>query len=199
MNNKLYILIFLIFVACQKEGDVKTEVYKEGNCISSNYGFFYTTKYGGLNYYIPDDKDRENLFGIKNIDSIVFTINSKKYIAKPLVSKPYSRERNNSDFSFSINKEDYKIIVDTIDNLHTLLIFSEKTNMEDLKEKGIIKSEYVEIGGNVSDYYGTDNGGTEYYYSKNGATTKPAIYTKEELKKIYPENPNPKLQNYEPK
>ena len=45
--------------------------------------------------------------------------------------------------SFFVDKQDSRIIIDTIDGLHTILLFSEKTDMEVLKEKGIIKVEHI--------------------------------------------------------
>lgn len=75
---------------------------------------------------------------------------------------------------------------------------------KDLKEvqsadKAVHGKTILSFGDHSAVYYGTDNGGTEYYYSKNGATAKPAVFTKEELKAIYPDNPKPKLLNYVPK
>lgn len=57
----------------------------------------------------------------------------------------------------------------------------------------------LSFGDHSAVYYGTDNGGTQYFYSKNGATHKPAVFTLSELKGFYPENQNPKMLNYEPK
>ena len=75
---------------------------------------------------------------------------------------------------------------------------------KDLKEvpsadKAVFGETILSFGDHSAVFYGTDNGGTEYYYSKNGATEKPGVFTKQELKTIYPENANPKLLNYEPK
>jgi len=140
----LFLLLSLSLISCQNEDNIIAEVYKDNN-ISTYNGLLYTTKYGGLNYYIPKQQQRESLFKIKNIDSIVFKIGSKKYVAKSLIGKSFSKKRNNSDFSFYTNRKDFKIDIDTIGDLQTLLLISEKTDMELLKQKGIIKSEFIEI------------------------------------------------------
>ena len=57
----------------------------------------------------------------------------------------------------------------------------------------------LSFGDHSAVYYGTDNNSTQYFYSKNGATNKPAVFTLSELKGFYPDNPNPKILNYEPK
>ena len=44
-------------------------------------------------------------------------------------------------------------------------------------------------------YLGTSNGGTQYFWSKNGTFTKPAIYTLAELESTYGDNENIKAQN----
>ncbi|MBS4040141.1 MAG: RHS repeat-associated core domain-containing protein, partial [Flavobacteriales bacterium] len=81
------------------------------------------------------------------------------------------------------------------------------SEVKDLKSKlrevpsaseAIFGKTILSFGDHSAVFYGTDNNGTEYYYSKNGATEKPGIFTLEQLKSIYPSNPNPKLFNYEP-
>jgi len=57
----------------------------------------------------------------------------------------------------------------------------------------------LSFGDHSAVFYGTDNSGTNYFYSKNGATEKPGVFTEQELKNIYSNNPNPTLLNYEPK
>lgn len=138
-------LIILPFFSCQeqKSREISATVYKGGKKINDFKGSFYSTKSGGLNYYISNENNRNQLFNIQDIDSIIFLINEKKYTAEPLVRESFSRERNDSDFSFSINKESHKIIVDEIDKMNTLSIFSEKTDMEELKEKKVIEFTFV--------------------------------------------------------
>lgn len=138
LNKKLLLLFTFCFFSCKQEEKVKSTVFKDGKK-TEFYGNFYSTKYGGLNYYISDEDDREFLLNIRNIDSIVFVINKKEYTSKPLVSKAFSRERNNSDFSFLVNEREHKIKVDTINKMCTLVIFSEKTDMEEMKDKNKIK------------------------------------------------------------
>lgn len=142
-TNRTYLFLIFLLIACKKEGNINTEVY-ENNEVAQYKGLLYTTKYGGLNYYIPEQKQRDKIFESKNIDSIIFTINDKKFIAKSLKRKKYSRERNNSDFSFFVDKETNKIVADTVSGLKTILLFSERTDMEVLKENGSIKSEFIE-------------------------------------------------------
>lgn len=140
MKNLLYIIL-IFFVSCTNE-NIDIEIYH--NKSKTNYtGEFYTTEYGGLNYYIKNDSARDNFFKIKGSDSIVININNHKYIAKPLVEKPYSRERNNSDFSYYIGGHDSIIIADSIGNLKTLLLFSEGTDMENLKEEGVFRFQQI--------------------------------------------------------
>jgi hypothetical protein len=142
-TNRTYLFLIFLLIACKKEGNINAEVY-ENNEVAQYKGLLYTTKYGGLNYYIPEQKQRGKIFESKNIDSIIFTINDKKFIAKSLKRKKYSRERNNSDFSFFVDKETNKIVADTVSGLKTILLFSERTDMELLKENGSIKSEFIE-------------------------------------------------------
>lgn len=144
-NKILLMSIMIVFVlaSCKKEETIQTKVYKKGTIIGDFYGTFYTTKYGGLNYYISDESKRSELFNLSNIDSIIFFIDKKQYSAKPLVRKAYSREKNNSDFSFSVDREKYKIIGDTINKMCTLTIFSEKTDMEKMKDEGKIKFTFI--------------------------------------------------------
>lgn len=136
-------MLFLSLNSCQREENIDAIAYKEGKNINTFSGLFYTTKYGGLNYYIPNSEKRNALFEIKNIDSIVFAINSQNYTAKSLVRKSFSRERNDSDFSFDIDGENHKIIPDLIENMNTLLLYSEKTNMEKMKKEGMIKTIFI--------------------------------------------------------
>lgn len=141
--NSIYLFLVFLLIACQKEGDISAEVYRN-NKVAQYKGLFYTTKYGGLNYYIPEDQQRDKIFEYKDIDSIIFIVDSKRFVAKSLKRKKYSRERNNSDFSFFVDKETNKIVADTVSGLKTILLFSEKTDMELLKENGSIKSELID-------------------------------------------------------
>lgn len=68
--KKLYILIIFICFSCQNEEKIKARVYKKDNVVNDFYGSFYSTKYGGLNYYISNENENE-----KNI-SFTWTINS---------------------------------------------------------------------------------------------------------------------------
>lgn len=147
IKNKVafFLMLSLSIFSCQKSQEINAVVYKRGSKIKEFNGSFYSTKYGGLNYYISNENDRNELFNIQNIDSIMFIINGKSYSAEPLIRKPFSRERNNSDFSFSVDKKYHKIIVDTINNIYTLSIFSEKTDMEEMKNNKVIEFKYVEL------------------------------------------------------
>lgn len=139
IKEALFLAIFISFLSCDDKKDVKAVIYKKDKVSHEFYGVFFSTKYGGLNYYISDEGMRKSLFNIKNIDSIVFTINEKNYTSKPLISKAFSRERNDSDFSFLVNEKEHKIKVDTINSMCTLVIFSEKTDMEEMKDRKEIK------------------------------------------------------------
>jgi hypothetical protein len=141
IKNKIVFFLILSFClsSCQKSQEIKTIIYKKGFKIKEFDGSFYSTKYGGLNYYVSDENKREELFKIQNIDSIVLKINNNDYISKPIIDKPYSRVINNSDFSFFISEKEHKIVVDTISNMNTILFFSAKKDMEKMKDKGEIK------------------------------------------------------------
>lgn len=145
---KIVLLLLLstsLFFSCHKNQIIKAFVYKKDSNFKEFTGFFYSTKYGGLNYYISNEDDRNDLLKMESIDSIVFVINKKKYISKPLIDDEFSRERNNSDFSFFISQKEHKIISDTIgSNLITFLLFSEKTNMEKLKDDAVIKYIFID-------------------------------------------------------
>ena len=140
MTNKLVtILCILIFsIACNQEKNINAKIYSDKRP-EDLHGTFYATEYGGLNYYITDEQQRESVLSMKNIDSIVFYFNHKNYVALPLVRQSFSRDCNNSDFSFFIDKEDHMIVTDTINGLNTILLFSEKTNIEKLKEDHRVK------------------------------------------------------------
>lgn len=135
----LSLMLSLCFFSCHESQDIKAIIYIEGSVIKEFKGVFYATKYGGLNYYISNENERNEFLKLQNIDSIALNINGNNYICKPIIDKPYSRTINNSDFSFFINEKEHKIIVDTINNMNTILFFSAKTNMEKLKDKKIIK------------------------------------------------------------
>jgi len=138
-------ILSVFFFSCQKDQNIIATVYKKGFDDKEFKGTFYSTKYGGLNYYISNEDDRNDLFKMQDIDSIIFNINKNNYTAKPLIRKSFSREINNSDFSFTINEKEHKIISDTIgSNLITFLIFSEKTNMEKLKDDSVIKYIFID-------------------------------------------------------
>lgn len=143
-TNKIYLLLIVLPIACQKNIDAIDAVVYEQNKVTGYSGNLYTTKYGGLNYYVSENEQREKLFESNKVDSIIFNINNKKYVAKPIKRKNYSSERNNSDFSFFIDKSTNKIVADTVREMNTILLFSERTDMEVLKENGVIKSELVE-------------------------------------------------------
>lgn len=132
-------ILSLCLISCQKSQEIKAVGYKKGSVTKEFNGSFYSTKYGGLNYYISDEKERESLFKTQNIDSIVLIINKRSYTATPLVRKAYSREISSSDFSFFVNEKERKIIVDTINGMNTILLFSAKTDMEKMKDEKIIK------------------------------------------------------------
>lgn len=142
-NKILFLLFIFLITSCEQEDEIKAEVYKNNKVINYD-GIFYTTKRGGLNFFISDRNERKALFDIKNIDSIVFIINKNRYTAQPLVLSAFSRERNNSDFSFYIKKADNKIFIDSIGTMSTLNIFSEKKDVEALKEKGEINFKFLE-------------------------------------------------------
>lgn len=142
--KKILVLgILLSFISCENKKDIKTVVYKKGKVINEFYGTFFSTKYGGLNYYISNESERNRLFSIEDIDSIVIKINSKSYTCKSIVDEPYSRVINNSDFSFSIDEKEHKVIVDKLENMETLLFYSAKTNMEKLKDEGFINYTFI--------------------------------------------------------
>lgn len=133
-----------MFISCQNKEEIKATVYKKGKVSHEFYGAFFSTKYGGLNYYVSDENERNQLFNITNIDSIVLKINNENYICKPIVDEHYSRVINNSDFSFSISRQQQKPVVDRIDNKETLLFYSAKTDLEKLKDDGVIGFIHVE-------------------------------------------------------
>lgn len=138
-------ILSIFFFSCQKDQNITATVYKKGFNDKEFKGTFYSTKYGGLNYYISNEDDRNDLLKMESIDSIMFDINKKIYISKPLIDYKFSRERNDSDFSFFISQKEHKIISDTIgSNLITFLIFSEKTNMEKLKDDSVIKYIFID-------------------------------------------------------
>lgn len=142
---KIFILfIFFIFSSCKNEDNIEVLVFKNGSKIDSYLGSIYTTKYGGVNYFISNDPERERFFKTDSIDSLIIKINNKKYVSKPLIRKAFSRERNDSDFSFDINETEYRVIPDTITKMKTLLLFSERTNLEKLKEQGKIQAKFIE-------------------------------------------------------
>jgi len=142
--KKILFLGILSLISCENKEQINTIVYKKGNVVDEFYGTFFYTKYGGLNYYISNKNERNDFFDIKDIDSIILMIDNKKYMCKSIVSKPYSRVINNSDFSFSISEKTHSAIVDKINNMETLLFFSAKTDLEKLKDDGIIKATYLE-------------------------------------------------------
>lgn len=144
INKMLFLAISLLFFSCNDKKETKAIIYKNGNVIKEFYGVFFSTKYGGLNYYVSEKKYRNDLINIKDIDSIVFEINNKLYTAEPLIMKSFSRERNDSDFSFSITEKEHNIIVDKIKNMETISIFSERTDLEELKDKKIIEYTFLE-------------------------------------------------------
>ena len=65
-------------------------------------------------------------------------------------------------------------------------------------DKAVFGKTVLSFGDHSAVFYGSDNKGTDYFYSKNG-TNKPSIFTTTELKSFYPDNKTPKLLNYEPK
>ncbi len=72
-------------------------------------------------------------------------------------------------------------------------------NLKEVSSESAVHGKTIlSFGDHSAVYYGTSNDGTEYYFSKNGATHKPAVFTLEQLKTFYPENAEPKLLNYEP-
>jgi hypothetical protein len=143
LNSFLLAFIFLVFNSCEEKGNIRAKVYTKGKLSNEFYGVFYTTDYGGLNYHVPNKEQQTMLFNAGNIDSIIFTIDRIEYISKPLARKSFSREQNKSDFSFFINSKTHKIVVDTIGDLQTMLLFSEKTDIEKLKDNGIIKATLI--------------------------------------------------------
>lgn len=130
----LILPLFLVILSCKNDNSVQIDAYKNGRKTEFS-GMFYTTEYGGLNYYIPNDEQRKILFNLSNIDSLMFKNGEVIYSCLPLLRKSFSRERNNSDFSFFINPDTHKIVPDTVGNLETILIFAEKTDLEKLKEE----------------------------------------------------------------
>lgn len=110
INNLIVIAFILILNACQKKDNIDIAVYKDGNSINNFSGIFYTTKYGGINYFIPDDNQREKFFSIDNIDSISILVGRQKYISKPLINRTFSREKNNSDFSFMLMRKNIRLL-----------------------------------------------------------------------------------------
>lgn len=136
-------LSLLALTACKKKGDINAKIYSN-NKAEDLYGTFYTTEFGGLNYYITNEEQRDAVFSMNNIDSLVFYFNDENYVAKPLLRQSFSRDRSNSDFSFFIDKESHKIVVDTVKDLKTILLFSEKTDLEKLKEEQKIKFNPIE-------------------------------------------------------
>ena len=136
--RKRICLSLLALTACGEKGEINAKIYSD-NRAEDLHGTFYATEYGGLNYYITDEHQRESVLSMNNIDSIIFSFNDRTYVAEPLIRQSFSRKRNNSDISFFINKTDNKIIVDTVNNMKTILLFSEKTDIEKLKENHRVK------------------------------------------------------------
>ncbi len=64
-------------------------------------------------------------------------------------------------------------------------------------DEAVFGKTVIDFGDHSAVYYGSDNEGTPYFYSKNG-NHKPTILTLDELKADYPSNDNPRLLNYEP-
>lgn len=139
----MILLCFSVF-SCQKKHKTEINVYKGGEKIKEYTGSFYTTKYGGLNYYIDDQTLQNELFSITNIDSILVKINNRYYVSYPYINKAFSRQINDSDFSFPVDERKHKILIDTINKMNTLMIYSAKTDIEEMKDKKEIKFTFID-------------------------------------------------------
>lgn len=143
-NTMLFLGLSLCLFSCQKSQDIKVFIYKKGSKNREVNGSFYYTKYGGLNYYIFDENESAELFKTQNIDSVILVMNNCNYTATPLKSKAFSREISTSDFSFFISGKEHKIVVDTINGMKTMLLFSAKKNIEEMKDKKLVKFTLME-------------------------------------------------------
>lgn len=70
----ILVLFILSFNSCQKKGGITSKVYKKDNTIEIFNGDFYTTKYGGLNYHIPNKKERELFLVITILIALYFLL-----------------------------------------------------------------------------------------------------------------------------
>jgi hypothetical protein len=133
---------FFFFASCDKKEEIKAVVYsKDKNSVYT--GCFYTTKYGGLNFFVYDKRKRNELLETHSIDSIYIYVNDDKYTAKPAFFDTWSSKRNNSDFNFGYDKRKNELSIEMIDNKQTLVIIAEQTDLEKLKKEGKIPFLYV--------------------------------------------------------
>lgn len=144
LKNLIVLVVFSLLFSCNENDNVVIKIYKNDE-INNFSGCFYTTKYGGLNFYVSDSNNRDDFFKSKEVDSVLILVDNKQYTAKPLIRKGFSRDRNDSDFSFNISESELKIIPDTIEGKATLQFFSERTDMEKLKNEEIIKAKFIHI------------------------------------------------------
>ncbi len=138
-SNMLIFAASLLMVSCDKADKTNSTIYLKGGGTENLKGDFYATEYGGLNYYVTNKADRDKLLSETDIDRIELNFNGKKYFAKPLIKRAYSRERNGSDFSFFIKPDSRQIVADTVNKMETILFISEKTDLEKMKKNGVIK------------------------------------------------------------
>lgn len=139
LDSKLLIVLVFFLFSCQKDSEVIAKVYKEGKNIDLFYGEFYSTKHGGLNYFINNNEQRSTFFNLSDIDSISLNINGKEYTSKPIIDIPFSREINESDFNFFVDEKEHKIVVDTVKDMSTVLFFTSRTSVKKLKEMKLIE------------------------------------------------------------
>lgn len=136
MRINLYILLLLFIYGCKRSNyENSATFYFRDNIVLNDYIGFYSYKNG---YYIGIKKNESYIYN-SIVDSIVFSLNGKRYNAYP-VKLYFSRERPNSCFEYPINNKTRKIETVILQNKVMFGIEELKENIiDELVKSGAIK------------------------------------------------------------
>ena len=136
MRISVVILIAFIFIGCKQDNyKNKAVFYINDTEVLSDDVSFYSYKNG---YYIHINKKSSYIYD-NIVDSIVFSIDGKRYNAYPL-KLYFSRDIPNSNFEYPINNKTKKIETVSLQNKVMFgLGFLQENIIEELEQSGKIK------------------------------------------------------------
>lgn len=130
MRKILVLVIPICVIGCSKSNQYNATFYSNNQKVDTD-GTFYITEKQSPYFFITDDKTNKIVSELV-LDSIVFSINNKNYMARPIKLISSGRGIKSSDFLFPVDNHSGKIILDDFSGKKMFTLAANKTELVEI-------------------------------------------------------------------